>query len=61
MLRNLKSAVVHRSLKPKKHLLQADLFALDDVVSASQRVGRTPCLFSSGFMRRPCPNKSAAC
>lgn len=61
MLRNLKSGIIRRTLAPKNHILQADLFVLDEVVNVSQRVGRTTCLFSGDFMRRPCPNKSAAC
>lgn len=61
MLRNLKSGIIRRTLEPKNHILQADLFVLDEVVNVSQRVGLTTCLFSVGFMRRLCPNKSAAC
>lgn len=37
MLRNLKPAIIHRTLKPEKPILQADLLVLDDVVRASQR------------------------
>lgn len=37
MLRNLKPALIHRTLKPEKPILQADLLVLDDVVRASQR------------------------
>lgn len=57
VLRNLKSAVTCRTLTPKKHILQAALFVLDDVASARRRA-YFPRVLGAGCVQI---NKSAAC
>lgn len=59
--RNLKLAIFHRTLKPQ-NVFCVLLCSCWMTRRASANVfGRTACLFSSGFIRQPCPNKSAAC